>query len=221
MPASKEENSAFLLTGKPTNNPISAWGLCLGSLRLAHASHHPLLPLPACQVRFSFISLHSLSLLSFFVLRPGGADCTPGRKQSQQETRWQSEPKKEIIPVPRGETVPYPRQDEGCLRKQPGSSREVPILTRNGQLLSMYFQSMFILQHIYSAPPVSQVWKPSEGNSGRRQTGSSSEIQILVMETDHRFANNREKEIIKEGDEHGDGGVGSGCPHLTRCHALV
>lgn len=211
MPASEEENSAFLLTGKPRNNPISAWGRCLGSLRVAHASHHPPLPLPTCQVRFSFISLHSLSLISFFVLRPGGADRTPGRKQSQQENLWQSEPKKEIILVPRGETVPYPRQDQECLCKQPGSPWEVPILTCNGQLLSMYFQSTFIHQHIYPAPSVSQAWKPSEGNSGRRQTGSSSEIQILVMETDHRFANNREKEIIKEGDEHGDGGVGSGC----------
>lgn len=177
--------------------------------------------MPTCQVRFSFISLHSLSLFSFFVLRPGGADGTPGRKQSQQENHWQSEQKKEIIHVARGESVPSQRQDQECLRKQPGSSWEVPILTCNEQLLSMSFQSMFIHQNIYSAPPVSQAWKPSEGNFGRRQTGSSSESQILVMERDHSYANNREKEIIKEGDENGDGGVGSGCPHLTRCQALV
>lgn len=42
------------------------------------------------------------------------------------------------------------------------------------------------------------------------------------METDHRYANNRVKEIIKEGDENGDGGGGAvRLPHLTRCHDLV
>lgn len=54
-------------------------------------------------------------------------------------------------------------------------------------------------------------FKASEDNV-RRQSGSNSEIPVLMMETDNRYAKKGEKrEIIKEGNE-SRGGVESGCP---------
>lgn len=89
---------------------------------------------------------------------------TGNRSKRRKSSMWQE-----------GSLYPIKGRTRSVSTNNAGSSWEVPVLTCNEQLLSMYFQSTFIHQNIYSAPTVSRAWKPSEGNFGRRQTGSGSE----------------------------------------------
>ena len=93
-----------------------------------------------------------------------------------------------------------------------GYSQKIPVLTCNEQTMIEHVLLFDILSPKYLLCSYCVSGLEHQKTTQKKKYGSNSDIQILLMETYQRDANKGErKEIIKEGNESGEG-VESGCP---------